>query len=124
MECASYQFENRGGAKFCKNCGARLEFLCPCCGHSFDKDSSLCDECESARCKTVYANTLEAVGRFGSAGESITVEKVDDPAIGLPLGVTLVPALVIDGRLVSMGKRLTPDQIAAEISRCLADQAQ
>lgn len=45
MECAACNFENREGAKFCKNCGAKLERVCPSCGHSCDPDSSFCDEC-------------------------------------------------------------------------------
>ncbi len=45
MECAGCNFENREGAKFCKNCGAKLEFVCPSCGHCCDPDSSFCDEC-------------------------------------------------------------------------------
>ncbi|MEJ2718240.1 MAG: adenylate/guanylate cyclase domain-containing protein, partial [Deltaproteobacteria bacterium] len=45
MECAGCHFENREGAKFCKKCGTKLEFLCPSCGHSCELDSAFCDEC-------------------------------------------------------------------------------
>lgn len=45
MECAGCNFENREGAKFCKNCGAKLECVCPSCGHSCEPDGSFCDEC-------------------------------------------------------------------------------
>jgi hypothetical protein len=45
MECAGCNSENREGAKFCKNCGAKLDLVCPSCGHSCDTDSSFCDQC-------------------------------------------------------------------------------
>ncbi len=45
MECAGCNFENRERAKFCKNCGAKLDLVCPSCGHPCESDSSFCDEC-------------------------------------------------------------------------------
>ena len=29
MQCPKCQFDNREGAKFCKECGAKLEITCP-----------------------------------------------------------------------------------------------
>jgi class 3 adenylate cyclase/tetratricopeptide (TPR) repeat protein len=45
MKCPKCQFENRQGAKFCKECGAKLEHACPKCGANFTPDSKFCDEC-------------------------------------------------------------------------------
>ncbi len=45
MKCPKCQHENREGAKFCKQCGARLELVCPSCAHPYDQDSRFCDEC-------------------------------------------------------------------------------
>ncbi len=45
MQCPQCQFENREGAKFCKKCGNKFEFLCPSCGHPYQEDSIFCDEC-------------------------------------------------------------------------------
>ena len=45
MQCPKCQFENREGAKFCKKCGAKLEFVCPECSCLLTPDSSFCDEC-------------------------------------------------------------------------------
>jgi len=47
MKCPQCQFENREGAKFCKECGAKLDLTCPQCGNILSPDSRFCDECGS-----------------------------------------------------------------------------
>ncbi len=45
VKCPKCQFENREGAKFCKECGAKLELACPKCDAFITPDSKFCDEC-------------------------------------------------------------------------------
>ncbi|MEJ2727226.1 MAG: adenylate/guanylate cyclase domain-containing protein [Deltaproteobacteria bacterium] len=45
IKCPKCQFENREGARFCKECGAKLELACPKCNASITPDSKFCDEC-------------------------------------------------------------------------------
>jgi class 3 adenylate cyclase/tetratricopeptide (TPR) repeat protein len=45
VKCTKCQFENREGAKFCKNCGDKLNLSCPSCGNPYQSDSIFCDEC-------------------------------------------------------------------------------
>jgi len=45
MKCPKCQFENREEAKFCNECGSKLEPLCPSCGKSNSSGSKFCDEC-------------------------------------------------------------------------------
>jgi len=45
MKCPKCQFDNREGAKFCKECGSKFELPCPSCGHSYQLGSKFCDEC-------------------------------------------------------------------------------
>lgn len=45
MKCPECLYENREGAKFCKECGAKLEYTCPKCGTQIQPDSKFCDEC-------------------------------------------------------------------------------
>ncbi len=45
MKCPQCQFENREGAKFCKECGAKLDLACSQCGNILPPDSKFCDEC-------------------------------------------------------------------------------
>ena len=45
MQCPQCQHENRDGAKFCNECGTKLEAACPRCGHLNPPGSRFCDEC-------------------------------------------------------------------------------
>jgi class 3 adenylate cyclase/tetratricopeptide (TPR) repeat protein len=45
MECPKCEFENREGAKFCNECGNKLEVACPGCGKINRLGSKFCDEC-------------------------------------------------------------------------------
>src|SRR5262245_44899824 len=45
MRCRQCQTENRPGAHFCRECGARLEPVCSGCGAKIDPGSKFCDAC-------------------------------------------------------------------------------
>jgi small redox-active disulfide protein 2 len=62
------------------------------------------------RCEELYANTQAAVSSLGASG-SIEVKKVKDPQHFMKMGVFVTPALVIDGRVLSVGKLLGVKEI-------------
>lgn len=45
MKCPECRFTNRKGAKFCEECGARLEFECPASKTKIPPDTKFCGEC-------------------------------------------------------------------------------
>ena len=45
MKCPECQFDNRKGAKFCKECGNEMELTCPKCESVAEPGSKFCDEC-------------------------------------------------------------------------------
>ena len=45
MVCASCGVENRGGSKFCDNCGSPLAATCPHCGAPNRNDARFCATC-------------------------------------------------------------------------------
>jgi class 3 adenylate cyclase len=47
MKCPNCQFENREGAKFCIECGNKLEIDCSKCRHLNPPESKFCEECGS-----------------------------------------------------------------------------
>ena len=64
------------------------------------------------KCKQLEENAREAVA---SKGVDAVIEKVTDIDEIMEMGVMMTPALVIDGEVKSVGKVLTPDQIAAQL---------
>jgi len=45
MKCPQCQFENPDDAKFCNECGNKLELVCPECGKVNQLASKFCSEC-------------------------------------------------------------------------------
>jgi len=45
MRCPHCQHENRDGAKFCEECGNKLELVCPSCGATLRANAKFCDNC-------------------------------------------------------------------------------
>jgi len=45
MKCPKCQFENSGEAKFCNECGSKLEIACSSCGKVNPLNSKFCNEC-------------------------------------------------------------------------------
>src|SRR5215510_271268 len=45
MACAQCQHANPPTAKFCSNCGARLDLTCSACGHANAPGSRFCNDC-------------------------------------------------------------------------------
>lgn len=63
------------------------------------------------KCNDLYDNATVAVARDPSGGH--VVEKVADVDEFIRLGVRVTPALVLDGEVVSAGRVLTADEVAA-----------
>jgi class 3 adenylate cyclase/tetratricopeptide (TPR) repeat protein len=45
MKCSRCQADNRAGVKFCENCGAGLDLVCPRCGSVVLEDKRFCGAC-------------------------------------------------------------------------------
>ncbi len=61
------------------------------------------------KCKQLEESVKKALA---ASGKSADVEKVEDLAKILEAGVMMTPALVIDGKVASSGKALSPEEIA------------
>lgn len=62
-----------------------------------------------AKCEQLAANAKMAVTEFGIPAE---VEKITDIRRISEMGVLMTPALAVDGRLKSVGKVLSAEEIA------------
>jgi len=67
-----------------------------------------------ANCDTLYQNTLAAVKSAG-LGEEASVSKVDNIDTFMKMGVFTTPALVIDGKVVSVGRVLGVEEILEKL---------
>jgi class 3 adenylate cyclase/tetratricopeptide (TPR) repeat protein len=59
MKCPRCQTDTDAGARFCEDCGARLEAACPSCGTPITPGKKFCRSCGAAL-------TTEPAGRFAS----------------------------------------------------------
>ncbi|MGK2943726.1 MAG: thioredoxin family protein [Desulfuromonadales bacterium] len=66
-----------------------------------------------AKCTELVANVKEAAAVLG---EEVEVEKVTSLNEIITFGCMTTPGLAIDGRLVSQGKLLKPDQVMKLLS--------
>ena len=60
------------------------------------------------KCKALEESAKQAIAKIGGFHE---VKKVEDIVEIMNYGVMSTPALVVDGKVLSTGKTLTPDQI-------------
>lgn len=65
------------------------------------------------KCQTLMANVKEAVAKKGIFAQ---IDKVEDIMKIMEYGVTSMPALVLDGKVVSSGKLLSADEIVTLLS--------
>ena len=66
MQCPQCQAQNREGAQFCRECGARFDVVCPACGARIEAGSSFCDSCGAAL--SVSPAAAATLARFASPG--------------------------------------------------------
>jgi len=62
------------------------------------------------RCEELYENALSAAADFDLSDE-VEVKKVKDPNYFVKMGVFMTPGLVIDGRVASVGKVLSAEEV-------------
>ena len=92
--CGGVDAQTLQAAKNSKTGGARVKILGSGC----------------AKCNQLEAHTLEALKALGM---DTTVDHVTDFAQIAAYGVMTTPALMVDGKVVSLGKVLTVDEVMA-----------
>ncbi len=67
-----------------------------------------------ASCKALFEATKDAVAELGLTA---TVTKEEDLMKIMSYNVMTVPALVVDGKVLSAGKKLTKDEVKAILTK-------
>lgn len=118
MKCPKCQFENREGAKFCKECGAKLELACPKCDAFITSDSKFCDECGTDLSKPSIAPPVHY-----SEPQSYTPRFLADKILTTRSSIEgerkLVTVLFADvANYTSISERIDPEEVHQMMDGC------
>ena len=118
MKCPECQFDNREGAKFCKECGAKLELTCPKCGIRITPPSKFCDECGTELVEDTKAPLLSY-----SKPQSYTPKYLADKILTSRRSIEgerkLVSVLFADvANFTSISEKLDPEQVHQMMDDC------
>jgi class 3 adenylate cyclase len=124
MKCVKCQFENPDGMKFCGECGAKMEKICPQCNFSNPPGFKFCGECGYDLRKPE-----EALPRDDSEPTSHTPEPVTDEMLAVPGAVggerKHVSVLFSDmSGYTAMSERLDPEEVKEITSRIFGEISQ
>src|SRR5713226_593136 len=115
MRCAQCAHENPQGVKFCGECGARLQALCPACGVANPPANKFCGECGAA------LTAAPPAPKFASP-ESYTPKHLAEKILtskgaleGERKGVTVMFSDV--SGFTAMSERLDPEEVHAIMDR-------
>jgi class 3 adenylate cyclase/tetratricopeptide (TPR) repeat protein len=117
MICPKCQFENRGDAKFCGECGHKFDISCPECGTGNRVGNKFCDECG------------HDLSQASISGESVAISEPHDA-----LTTKLEPARLPEGErrratilfsdlsgYTEMNQRCDPEEVGKIMSRIKKD---
>ena len=118
MECPKCHFVNREGAKFCKECGTKLEFICPECGAGFNSPGKFCDECGYGLSKDRKAPEVDY-----STPESYTPKHLANKILTTRSSIEgerkLVTVLFADvANFTAMSEKLDPEEVHQIMDGC------
>ena len=104
MRCPQCNAESRETAKFCEECGARLELTCPACGVVATPGKKFCGDCGS---------------RLDGADRVVTARSNEGPAesrVDERRWATVLFADVVG--FTAMSERMDPEDVKALAHRC------
>jgi class 3 adenylate cyclase/tetratricopeptide (TPR) repeat protein len=118
MKCPKCQFENPDSAKFCNECGSKLELACPQCGKGNPPSSKFCSECghdlkESAKAPPVdFAQPQSYTPKF-------LADKILTTRSSMEGERKLVTVLFADvANYTSMAEKLDPEEVHQIMDGC------
>ena len=73
MKCPNCHFDNPDGAKFCIECGNKLEHICPNCNSPYPHGSKFCPECGYHLIESSEVSTAQQTDQFMQTVEASNV---------------------------------------------------
>lgn len=121
MKCPQCQHENREGARFCEECGEKLQLICPNCGsQAANPEAKFCDECGA---RLVSAET--AVPKLEDMRDQLYIpeplrRQMDTAQQEMEGENRLVTALFADiSGFTLMSQQLTPEATVEKVNQCI-----
>jgi hypothetical protein len=71
MQCPKCDYENREGAKFCRECGEALDRICLECQHHNELDAKFCGECGAKLTEIARMGNSKLGGLFASKDDTV-----------------------------------------------------
>ncbi|MBW1781142.1 MAG: AAA family ATPase [Deltaproteobacteria bacterium] len=121
MKCLKCQFDNPEGMKFCGECGARLEKICPNCDFSNPPQFKFCGECGSDLRQSIQTPSGNDVSQEPSSLETVVSEIPTAPE-AIEGERKYVTALFSDmSGYTAMSERLDPEEVKEITSRVFGE---
>jgi class 3 adenylate cyclase/tetratricopeptide (TPR) repeat protein len=113
MQCPECQFDNLAGAKFCNECGSKLDITCPNCSNLNPAGSKFCNECGHNLSQSDVPR--EATDSLPST----TAEPTAPEFTSVPEGERRQATVVFSdlSGYTSMNEQLDPEEVEAIMSR-------
>ncbi|UCD91051.1 MAG: AAA family ATPase [Desulfobacterales bacterium] len=113
MKCPECSSENREEAKFCNECGHKLDLVCPKCKNFNRPESKFCDECGHDLSKPL------TVTKSPESPESFQVLTETDESSPLPKGERRQATIVFSdlSGYTAMNEQLDPEEVEGIMSR-------
>ena len=118
MQCPKCQADNKEGAKFCGECGAKLSLICPQCNSENDPGNKFCNECgqnltqptEPAPKELSFDEKLEKIQKYllGGLTEKIMSLSQKRPIMCMLFLMKKIP--IISGTNMRTGQNQPPFQ--------------
>jgi predicted ATPase/class 3 adenylate cyclase len=123
MICGACRHDNREGAKFCENCGAKLERRCPSCGQPVGEASRFCDGCgyrlDAPAPATAPTIADHLAQRFAGYTPRHLADKILTSRAALEGERKLVSVLFADcAGFTAVSTRLDPEDLHAVMDGC------
>jgi class 3 adenylate cyclase len=118
VRCSGCGLENRQGAKFCNECGARLKPACPKCGSKNRPEAKFCDECGQKLIEREETPPLDR-GRPLSYTPKHLTDKILTNRSALEGERKLVTVLFADvASYTSLSEKLDPEEVHQILDGC------
>jgi class 3 adenylate cyclase len=118
MDCPKCQFPNEDTAKFCNECGNRLEIVCPQCGKGNQPGSKFCNECGQALGGPERAPPVDYAEPHSYTPKHLT-DKILTARSSLEGERKLVTVLFADvANYTSISEKLDPEDVHGIMNGC------